>query len=168
MAIACDDNDGGAGQNNNEEGNGLWFAPRCKFNNNDICFISNNDKQCEHIVSKVALDNIGDYVVIPARWYPCGYYKIKPNKIYYTTQLFAKASQNPEAKQNVLRKVNMDMIQGHVDELMIGNLPQDLLDYWDTEYSDNRFLQLLAFNVEKFNATKNRHIQHAMYSSMSE
>jgi hypothetical protein len=48
-------------------------------------------------VNRVALDNIGEDVVFPSRWYHHGYYNIKSNKIFYTAQLFAMGSSKPEA-----------------------------------------------------------------------
>jgi hypothetical protein len=84
------------------DGNGLTFAPRC----NVECLT----------VNTVRLDNVGEYVVFPSRWYHCGYYNIKSNKVFYTAQVFAMASSKPEAWQNITRKVNADLIQGHVAE----------------------------------------------------
>ena len=83
------------------DGNGLIFAPRC----NGECFTSRKEKKCDHPVNKVSLDNVGEYVVFPSRWYHHGYYNIKSDKEFYTAQLFAMGSSKPEAWQNITRKV---------------------------------------------------------------
>ncbi len=75
----------------------------------------------------------------PSRWYHHGYYNIKSDKVFYTAQLFAMGSSKPEAWQNIIRKVNWNMIQGHVAELKLKELIEDLHDNWDTTYSVNMF-----------------------------
>jgi hypothetical protein len=60
--------------------NGLLFAPRC----DGECFSSRKEEGCDHPVNKVALDNVGDYVVFLSRWYHHGYYNI--NSARYSTQ----------------------------------------------------------------------------------
>jgi hypothetical protein len=94
------------------DGNGLRFAPRC----DGECFSSSKEKECDHPVNKVASDNVGDYVVFPSRRYHHDYYNIKSNKAFYTAQLFAMSSSSPVAWQNIPRKINRNMIQGHVEE----------------------------------------------------
>jgi hypothetical protein len=74
-------------------GNGLIFALRCEAE----CFISRKEKGCDHPVNKVALDNIGDYVVFLSRWYHHGDYNIKSDRLIYTAQLFPMGSSKPEA-----------------------------------------------------------------------
>jgi hypothetical protein len=106
------------------DSNGLIFAPRC----DGECFTSRKEKKCDHPVNKVSLDNIGEYVVFPPRWYHHGYYNIKSNKVFYTAQLFAMGSSKPEAWQNITPKVNGDMIQGHVAESKLRELTEDLHD----------------------------------------
>ena len=90
-------------------------------------------------MNTVALDNVGEYVVFPSQWYHRGYYNIKSDKVFYTAQLFAMGSSKPEAWQNITRKVNRDMIQGHVAESKLRELTEDLHDNWDTTYSVNLF-----------------------------
>jgi hypothetical protein len=87
------------------DGNGLIFAPK----SNGECFTSRKEKKCGHPVNKVSLDNIGEYVVFPSRWYHRGYYSNKSDKVVYTAQLFAMGSSKPEAWQNIKHKVNGDM-----------------------------------------------------------
>ncbi len=95
------------------DGNGIMLAPMCKADGDDKCFTSSNDKQCDHNVTTIELDEVGDYIVFPSRFYHRGYYRIASNKTYYTAQLFCKVSENPEACPNVTRKVNQNMIQDH-------------------------------------------------------
>jgi hypothetical protein len=117
-------------------------------------------------VNKVALDNVGEYVVFPSRWYHHGYYNIKSDKIFYTAQLFAMGSSKPEAWQNITRKVNRNMIQGHVAESKLRELTEDLRDNWDTTCSVNMFPLSKEFEGEKIDVTKNRHILRANFGSV--
>ena len=55
---------------------------------------------------------------------------------YYTAQLFCMVSENPEAWQNVTRKVNQNIIQGHVKESRLTQLTQDIHNNWDTTYRE--------------------------------
>jgi hypothetical protein len=106
------------------DGNGLIFSPRCIGE----CFNSRKEKRCDHPVNKVALDNIGEYVVFPSRWFHHGYCNIRFDKVFYTAQLFAMGSSKPEAWQIITRKVNKNMIQGHLPESKLRELTEDLHD----------------------------------------
>jgi len=75
---------------------------------------------------KVKLDIVGDFVVFPSRFFHRGYYTIASNMTYYTAQLFCKISDNPEAWQNVTRKVNQITMQGRVEESWLAQLTQDI------------------------------------------
>jgi hypothetical protein len=137
-------------------------VPRC----DGECFSSSKEKGCDHPVNKVALDDVGYYVVFPSRWYHHGYYNIKSNKVFYTAQLFTMGSSSPEAWKNITCKVNRNMIQGHVEESKLRELTQDLHDYWDTTYSVNMFPPSKEFEGEKIDVTKNRHIPRANFWSI--
>ncbi len=76
-------------------------------------------------MNKVALDNVGEYVVFPSRWYHQGYYNIKSDKVFYIAQLFAMGSSKLEAWQNITHKVNRNMIQGHFAESKLRELTED-------------------------------------------
>jgi hypothetical protein len=119
---------------------------------------SRKEKKYDHPVNKVALDNVGEYVVFPSRWYHRGYYNIESNKVFYTAQLFAMGSSKPEAWQNITLKINTDMIQGHVAESQLRELTEDLRDNRDTTYSVNLFPPSKEFEGKKIDVTKNRHI----------
>jgi len=148
------------------DGNGIMFAPRCKVDIDSNCFTSSNDKICEHEVNAVILDMVGDFVVFPSRFYHRGYYWISSNMTYYTAQLFCKISDNAEACQNVTRKVNQITIQGRVEESWLVQLTQDIRHNWDTTYSVNKFQPAKAFDGDKIDATKNRHILRAMFQGV--
>ena len=142
------------------DGNGIMFAPRCKADIDSNCFTSSNDKICEHEVNAVVLDMVGDFVVFPSRFYHRGYYWIASNMTYYTAQLFCKISDNAEAWQNVTRKVKQITIQ------WLAQLTQDICHNWDTTYSVNKFQPAKAFDGDKIDATKNRHILRAMFQGL--
>ncbi len=108
-------------------------------------------------MNKVSLDNVGEFVVFPSRWYHYGY-NIKSDKVFFTTQLFPRGSSKPEAWQNIKRKVNSDMIQGHVAESKLGELTEDLRDNWNTTYSVSLFPPSKKIEGKKIDVTKNRHI----------
>ncbi len=148
------------------DGNGIMLAPMCRDDGNEKCFTSSNDKQCDYNVTTVKLDEVGDFVVFPSRFYHRGYYRIASNKTYYTTQLFCKVSENCEAWPNVTWKVNQNMIQGCVKELRLTQLTQDICNNWDTTYSVNVFPPAKAFNGDKIDATKNRHIPSVMFQGV--
>jgi hypothetical protein len=135
----------------------------CKGNEDEKCFTSSNDKHCDHNATTIKLDEVGDYLVFPSRFYHRGYYKITSNKTYYTAQLFCKATESFKMWQNVTRKVNQDMIPGRIIELRLTTFTQDIRDNWDTTYSVNVLPPEKAFDGEKIDATKNRHIPSGMF-----
>ena len=142
----------------------------CKADVNSKCFTSTNEKICEHKVTAVELDTVGDFVVFPSRFYHRGYYSriLASNMTYYTAQrLFCKISDNPEAWQNVTRKVNQITIQGRVQESWLAQLTQDIRDNWDTTYSVNAFPPAKkAFDGDKIDATQNSHILRVMFQGV--
>jgi len=142
------------------------FAPICKADVDSKCFTSTNKKICEHKVNVVELDMVGDFIVIPSRFYHREYYTMASNMAYYTAQLFCKISDNPEAWQNVTRTVNQITMQGHVEESWLAQLTQDMRNNWDTTYSVNAFLPAKAFDGDKIDATKNRHILRVMFQGV--
>ncbi len=58
-------------------------------------------------------------------------------------------SSKPEAWQNITRKVNRNMIQGHVAESKLRDLTEDLHDNWGTTYSGNMFPHLKNLRVKR-------------------
>ncbi len=92
------------------------FAPMCKNEIDTKCFASDNKTICEHKVNAIELDTVGDFVVFSSRFYHRGYYKIASNMTCYTAQLFCKNADNQNARQNVTRAVNKNIIQGNLQE----------------------------------------------------
>jgi hypothetical protein len=148
------------------DGNGIILAPMCKGDGDEKCFTSSNDKQCDHTVTIIKLDEVGDYLVFPSRFYHLGYYTITSNKTYYTAQLFCKATESCNAWQNVTRKVNQNVIPGCVIDLRLTHLTQDIRNNWDTTYSVELFPPAKAFDGDKIDATKNRHIPRVKFMSV--
>jgi hypothetical protein len=68
----------------------------------------------------------------------------------------------------VTRKVNQNMKQGRVQESRLTQLMQEIHNNWDTTYSVNVFLPAKAFDGDKTNATKNRHILSVMFQGVPE
>ncbi len=58
------------------------------------------------------------------------------------------------------------MIPGHIIELRLTPLTQDIRNNWDTTYSVNVFPPAKAFDGEKIDATKNRHIPSGMFQGV--
>ena len=146
-----------------KDGNGIIFAPICRPDGVPKCFTSGNIKQCDHNVTTVKLDHVGDYVSFPSRFMHRGYYHIASNMTYYTLQLFCKMSESPDAFQNVTRGFNNNLEHGCLIESRLSQLTQDIRDNWDTTYSVNRFPPARGFNGKKVDATKNRHILRVMF-----
>ncbi len=67
---------------------------------------------------------------------------------------------------NVTRKVNQNMIQGHVKESRLTQLTQDIRNNWDTTCYVNVFSPAKAFDGDKIDATKNRLIPSVMFQSV--
>jgi hypothetical protein len=57
-------------------------------------------------------------------------------------------------------------IQGCVEESWLAQLTQDICHNWDTTYSVNKFQPAKAFDGDKIDATKNRHILRAMFQGV--
>jgi hypothetical protein len=117
----------------------------------------------------VELDQVGNYVVFLSRVFHhgYGYYRIHSNKTYYTTQLFCMSVlDNVNAWQNVTRKVNTTILEGHVEESSVKELTQYLQNSWDTMYSVNLFRPAKKFGGETIDATKNRHILRAIVNKL--
>jgi hypothetical protein len=75
-------------------------------------------------------------------------------------------SSKPEAWQSITRKVNTNMIQGHVTESQLKELTEYLHDNWDKTYSVDLFPPTKEFEGEKIDVTKNRHILRANFGSV--
>ncbi len=143
------------------DGNGVMFAPHCQSDRDVICFNTNKEKICNHIIRDVMLNDVGEYVVFPARWFHRGYFDIKSDNIYYTAQLFSTPSKKPDAWQNITRKENQNLKQGKIadSENVLNNLTDDIKQQWDKDkYSVKKFPPAKVFDGDKIDPEKNRHI----------
>ncbi len=64
------------------------------------------------------------------------------------------------------RTVNKNIIQGRLQESWLTQLTQDICINWDTMYSVNVFPPAKAFDGEKIDPTKNRHILRLMFQGV--
>ncbi len=64
------------------------------------------------------------------------------------------------------RTVSKIMIQGHLQESWLTQLTQDICYNWDTTYSVNVFPPAKAFDGEKIDPTRNRHILRVMFQGV--
>jgi hypothetical protein len=151
-----------------KDGNGIILAPDCKADKDNTCFTSSNEKICGHQVTRVELDQAGNYIVFPSQFYHLGYYRIDSSITYYTAQLFCTLVLDNAADtwQNVTRKVNTTILQGHVEESSMRELTDDIHANRDTTYSVNLFLPAKKFGGDKIDATKNRHILRATFPNV--
>jgi hypothetical protein len=141
--------------------NGLFFAPICKpANDDDVkCFDSLKNKTCDHKVDKVVLNEVGQYVIFPSRWWHRGFYEIRSEKEYYTVQLFCTAAQDPESWTNQLRKDNRNMKIGRIPVYQMNEVSNDIKDNWNTTYAESKFPPSKAFDGNKIDPGTNRHLQ---------
>ncbi len=155
-------------ESRHSNGNGIILGPDCKADKDDTCFTSSNEQICHHQVTRVELNQAGDYIVFPSRFYHCGYYRINPNMTYYTAQLFSTLvlDNAADAWQNVTRKVNTTILQGQVEESSVRELTDNIHANWDTTYSVNLCPPAKMFGGDKIDATKNRHILRATFPNV--
>jgi len=141
--------------------NGLFFAPLCHpANDSDMkCFNTWRNKKCDHKVDKVALNELGQYVVFLSRWWHRGFYEISSEKEYYTAQLFCTATQDPDSWSNLTRKQNSNFKIGRIPIDQMNDVSTDIRDNWNTTYSESKFKPSKAFDGEEIDPGTNRHLQ---------
>ena len=115
--------------------NGLTFAPRC----DGQCFIQ--QAECDHTIQFATLNKVGEYVVFPSMWYHHGYYNITPRKTVIQAQLFTMHSHDNPTKERLTRKTTkMNCLRkGRVDRTSLDRLTKDLVENWNTTYSEKLF-----------------------------
>ena len=140
--------------------NGLIFAPICKPSNDgaDKCFDSCKTKLCTHKTDNIPLNDVGQYVMFPSRWWHRGYNEIRSEKVYYTAQLFCIAAQDPDSWSNQTRKQNRNMKIGRIPQTQMDDVSRDITQNWDVTYSETKFPPSKAFDGEIDRRT-NRHLQ---------
>ena len=133
--------------------NGLTFAPRC----DGQCFIQ--QAECDHTIQFATLNKVGEYVVFPSMWYHHGYYNITPRKTVIQAQLFTMHSHNPTKERLTRNTTTMNSLRkGRVDRTSLDRLTKDIVDNWNTTYSEKLFPTCSLFDGEAVDKDKNRHI----------
>ena len=155
------------GDNYCGDNNGLHFAPACPPANDRVekCFSPTNIKECEHDILTIALNDVGNFVIFPSRWWHRGFYSIASEKEYYTAQLFCTSKDDRDSWANNTRSKNNDLIGGRIDEehQILQPLSRDVQLNWDTTYSAENFKPCKMFGGEKINPKTNRHLQHGTF-----
>jgi hypothetical protein len=72
----------------------------CKGDGDEKCFTSSSDKHCDHSVTTVKLDEVGDYLVFPSRYYTVDIIGSLPTRPIIPHNYFAR-------QQKVLRHGKM-------------------------------------------------------------
>jgi len=153
---------------NDRDDNGLWFAAKCPSNNDSPsnCFDTNLKKICNHMLQKISLCQLGQYVLFPSRWWHKGYYTINSRRVYITAQLFCTADMSMDSSSRHTRTHNLKMKQGKIAmEQMIG-VSDDLYNNWDSTYSNSKFRPSKAFNGEAINHCNNRHLRQETFRNI--
>jgi hypothetical protein len=121
--------------NTDMDDNGLIFLPDCT----DDCFKGKKVK-CDHHQKNVQINNVKNYILFPSTCLHHGYYNDEANKIFITTQIFAKPYIEPDTK-GLTRSFtqSQDFIQSKLNELTIKELSNDLLLNCDSTYSADEF-----------------------------
>jgi hypothetical protein len=150
------------------DNNGLLFASMCNpANNNDMkCFDTRREKKCDHKIDKVALNELGQYVIFPSRWWHRGFYEIRSEKEYYTAQLFCTAAQDPQSWTTQLCRQNMNKTIGRIPVHQMNEVSKDVQENWDTTYSVRKFRPSKAFDGKKIDPESNRHLQDGAFRTM--
>ena len=96
---------------NDHDDNGLWFAPMCPSTNDtpSKCFNTSLVKKCLHMIRKVSLCQLGQYVIFPSRWWHRGYYTINSGLMYVTAQLFCTAAMSMDSSSRHTRTQNAEL-----------------------------------------------------------
>ena len=117
----------------------------------------------------MGLNNVGEYVAFPSRWYHRGEFSVKSKKTTIQAQLFAVHSDDPK-KDRLTRhytKMKLDnYITGKVDRTTLDDLTKDLVGKWKTLYSQGFPPRIAQFNGEYVESDKNRHIHADQFDSV--
>ncbi len=121
-------------------GNGLNFAPLC----NSSCFTKK--KECDHEKKTVQINNVGEYVQFPSKWYHQGYFSDVLGKVVVQAQLFARPSIAPEGALSMRPSFKDQIIEGQLAPETVTPLCNDILVNWDTTYSRDHFQTCTDFD----------------------
>lgn len=100
---------------------------------------------------------VGQYVLFPARWWHRGYFKIRTDTTYYTAQLFCTPAHDMDSWPNQTRSENKKMTVERLPFQDVNDVSNDVLNNWDTTYSQSKFAPSKAFDGPIDPAT-NRHL----------
>ena len=155
---------------NNSDDNGLYFAQSCHPSNNRAkkCFDAAHNKICYHNEKQVSLNQLGQYVIFPSRWWHRGYYNIKSEFEYYTAQLFCTGAQDSESWAGHTRAKNNKMKQGRLHTQDVLSVSQDIDENWDTTYADSKYPPSKAFDGVRIDPGTNRHLTHDSFRGIPE
>jgi hypothetical protein len=149
------------------DNNGLHFAPACPPANDGVekCFSPTNIKECEHDILTIALNEVGNFVMFPSRWWHRGFYMIASEKEYYTAQLFCTSNEDGDSWANNTRSKNIDLTGGSIgkERQIVQPLSRDVQLNWDTTYSAANFKPCKMFGGEKICHKTNRHLQDGTF-----
>jgi hypothetical protein len=131
--------------------NGLVFSKQCPPLNDGvkICFNTFKKKMCFHPTKMVSLNDVGQYVIFPARWWHQGYFNIRSYTTYYTAQLFCTAARDRRTKE---MKIDALPFQ-HVCDVS-----EDVKNNWDTTYSESKYRPSKTFDGP-IDPASNRHLE---------
>ena len=152
----------------NGDDNGLMFAPSCHPKNDTAqkCFDASNNKICQHQIEQVSLNELGQYVQFPSRWWHRGYYAITSGVMYITAQLFCTAAQDGESWSGHTRTRNQSRREGRITGEGIESFSRDVKDNWETTYSDSLYRPSKAFDGDQIDRTTNRHLQDETFRNI--
>ena len=155
---------------NDHDDNGLWFAPMCPSTNDtpSKCFNTSLVKKCLHMIRKVSLCQLGQYVIFPSRWWHRGYYTINSGLMYVTAQLFCTAAMSMDSSSRHTRTQNAELKQGKLGMKKMMGLSDDLYNNWDSKYSNLKFRPSKAFNGEAIDPCNNRHLRENTFRNIKE
>jgi hypothetical protein len=109
-------------------------------------------------MDNIPLNDVGQYVMFPSRWWHRGYYEIRSEKVYYAAQLFCVAAQDPDSWCLSTCKQNKNMKIGRIPEMQMHNVSRDITQNWDLTYLETKFPPSKAFDGEIDRGT-NRHLK---------
>ena len=144
--------------------NGLVFAKDCPPSNDGVkrCFNTFKKKTCFHPTKIVSLNEVGQYVIFPARWWHRGFFNISSNRTYYTAQLFCTAARDIESWPNRTRSENKELKIDTLPFHYVCDVSEDVTNNWDTTYSEQKYKPSKAFDGP-IDPASNRHLEKGSF-----
>jgi hypothetical protein len=107
------------------------LAPLC----NGFCFT--REVICNHEKKIVPINNVGQYVLFPSKWFHQGFYNSDSVKVFVQAQLIARHSISIEG--GVSTRTKDEIIEDPLTVESVMPLCNDILVNWDTTYSRKYF-----------------------------